>query len=318
MAFQNSNEWVINAMQLFTWMGYPQAYMFLIALVYWAFDSRLGIRLALFLEIGAGVNSLLKLTFHAPRPFWVDSQIETLLPANGFGMPSGHAQAATVWVLIGTFLKNKYIWIIALFITLMIGLSRAYLGVHYPSQILTGWLLGILILIFFLKFETMVIGCFQKRRLYWQLLLVFGISGIMILLGLLARSSLNNWTMPAIWIQNASMYMPFNESELISYSMVSVLGYAGGFLGAASGAILINRRGGFYSRGIWWKRMLRCLIGFISLGLLYYLFTLISPDENNTFLFGIWRYFGFFLILFSGIYLLPVLFIRMKLGQAKS
>ena len=318
LALQNSNEWLQPVMQFFTWMGYPQAYMLLIALVYWAFDSRLGIRMALFLEIGACINSLLKLSLHAPRPFWVDPQIEAIHPAHGFGMPSGHSQSATVWLLIAYSVKKWWFWILAIAVTLMIGLSRAFLGVHFPSQIITGWLLGIIIIVCFVKFEIPVIHWFEKLKITYQLLLTVGISFMIILTGCIVKYGLGDWTMSTEWIRNASFYIPVDGAGLISYSMISVLGNAGGFLGASAGAILVARMGGFFSGGVWWERLLRCIIGLVALGLLYTILTYISPDESVTLWFGIWRYCGFFILLFSGIYLLPLLFIRLNLARARS
>ncbi len=317
LTMQNLNEWLQPVMKLFTWMGYPQAYLLLIVLVYWTIDSRLGIRMAIFLGVGACINSLLKMVIHSPRPFWVNSQIEAIHPANGFGMPSGHAQSATVWLLISVYLKKKWFWMLAVTIAFMIGLSRAYLGVHFPSQIIIGWLLGTGIIVCFIKFELRVINWFQKKRTAYQLLLVAGMSLMFILAGLLVKFGMENWTMPLEWISNASVYMPLEGSGLLSYSIISLLGNAGGFLGAATGSILIIRSGGFSSAGIWWKRLLRCIIGLIILAALYIALTYVSPDENNTLLFGIWRSWSFFIILFSGIYLLPVLFARMNLGNLK-
>jgi len=318
LALQSSTAWLQPIMQVFTWIGYPQAYMLMIALVYWALDSRLGIRMALFLEIGACINSLLKMAFHAPRPFWVDPHIKALDPTNGFGMPSGHAQSATVWLLIGTYLKKKWFWILAIALTFMIGLSRAYLGVHFPSQVIIGWLLGILVIVGFIKFEMPVMFWFQKRSPLYQLLLVFGLSLMIILAGILVKILLNNWTMPPDWIHNATVYLQIDGPVLISYSVISVLGNAGGFLGAAVGAILINRGGGCSSGGLWWKRLLRCILGLVVLVALYIILTTISPHQSNTIWFGIWRYCGFFIMLFSGIYLLPILFIRLNLARTKS
>ena len=82
--------------------------MVIVAIIYWSFDRNLGLRMAIFLPVSASFNSVLKQAIHAPRPFWVDQGIVALHPENGFGMPSGHAQAATVWLLAGAYLKKGW------------------------------------------------------------------------------------------------------------------------------------------------------------------------------------------------------------------
>ena len=99
----------------------------------------------LFLLVGgvggvAIANAVLKLLFHRDRPsLWPHLVHET-----SFSFPSGHAMAsaslATVIVLL--FWQTRYRWWVvaaAGIYTIVIGFSRLYLGVHYPSDILAGW-----------------------------------------------------------------------------------------------------------------------------------------------------------------------------------
>ncbi len=96
-SLQSIGMWFTPIMKFFTWLGYPQAYMIIIAIIYWSFDRKLGLRLAIFLPFVASLNSILKQAIHAPRPYWLDPDIRAIQVSNGFGMPSGHAQASTVW-----------------------------------------------------------------------------------------------------------------------------------------------------------------------------------------------------------------------------
>ena len=142
---QGVGEWLTPIMKLFTWLGYPQAYMIIIAVIYWSFDRKLGLRLAIFLPLVASLNSVLKQAFHAPRPYWLDQGIKAIHVSNGFGMPSGHAQASMAWIYAGALLKRRWFWLTAVIIVLMIGVSRIYLGVHFPSQVVFGWLFGLFV-----------------------------------------------------------------------------------------------------------------------------------------------------------------------------
>ena len=90
------------------------------------------------------VSQVLKLAFHRVRP----PVFFGLTPAETYSFPSGHAFVGTVFygMLTGILvtlepLRRKRGWIAAFAVpmTLLIGLSRIYLGYHYPSDVLGGW-----------------------------------------------------------------------------------------------------------------------------------------------------------------------------------
>jgi membrane-associated phospholipid phosphatase len=95
-----------------------------------------------------GVLSVLKHLFHIDRPYIVDPRVIAYDHDASFALPSGHALMSTVilgWIAL-RHPKSRVLWWGAGFLVFMIGLSRVYLGVHYPSQVLAGWILGVLIL----------------------------------------------------------------------------------------------------------------------------------------------------------------------------
>jgi len=315
-AVQQWGEGLAPLMKLFTWLGYPQAYMIIIAIIYWSFDRKLGVRLAVFLTLVASLNSILKLAFHAPRPYWLDPEIKAILPSNGFGMPSGHAQASTVWLYAASHLKKNWFWILAVGVVFMVGVSRICLGVHFPSQVLLGWVTGILVLVLFTVYEARVLTWFLKRRLPHQLLGIFGCSLAMLLLGGLFLSLARDWEMPLEWIRNSANDLAgTNDSILDSVGLGAVAGNSGGFLGTALGALLMHRKGGFHTGGMAWKRILRTLTGLGVLTSIYGIFVWISPDQGKAMFYAVWRFGGFFLISFSAIFLLPLLFRSLRLSS---
>jgi undecaprenyl-diphosphatase len=90
-----------------------------------------------------GLNSLLKDIFKRTRP-----PGEWLVNAAGYSFPSGHAMIFMGFSLlliyyILTFSRNKRgRWLLSIFVltyAILVGLSRIYLGVHYLSDVLTGW-----------------------------------------------------------------------------------------------------------------------------------------------------------------------------------
>ncbi len=311
---QNLGEWITPLMQFFTWLGYPQGYIIIIAIIYWSFNSRLGMRMAIFLTLVSAVNGLLKQLFHAPRPYWVDHGIKAFQPSNGFGMPSGHSQAATVWLLAACYLKNKWFWIVAVVLTFMIGLSRVYLGDHFPGQVVIGWLIGIVLMIIYIRFESDIITWLKHVKLINQLLFVVTVSILFLVMGGLFVTFLKDWEIPVDWVMNASAYLSAEQETIRSSIGLEVIsGNAGGFLGTAAGIILITRVGGFNAGGIWWKRFLRCMIGLSVITGLHTGILAIAPDEKSMIIYCIWRYFGFFIIAFSVIFLIPTLYLKLNL-----
>jgi undecaprenyl-diphosphatase len=108
--------------------------------------ARRGWFLALMSLGGALLSTVLKSLFNLPRP---DFEVTTRVFTASF--PSGHATAsAAVYLTIGGLLAARaagrgeqafYLTVAALLVVL-VGLSRIYLGVHYPSDVLAGWLIG--------------------------------------------------------------------------------------------------------------------------------------------------------------------------------
>lgn len=311
---QNLWDWLTPLLKFFTWLGYPQAYMIIIAVIYWSVNRKLGLRLAILLPLIASLNSILKQALHAPRPFWVDPDIKAIHLSNGFGMPSGHAQASTSWIYVATILKRKWFWFPALAIVFLIGLSRIYLGVHFPSQVFFGWLTGVIVLIVFIRAEARVLAWFLNLRFGRQLLLIGGISSLILLLGAAFVFYLRDWEMPASWIGNSSRYFADgNDTILFSIGIDAVAGNAGAFMGTAIAATLSHRKGGFDTHGSLWKLIFRSIAGLAICGALYGILVLITPEQTKHFLYSTWRFTGFLVMSFSAIYLVPLFLMRIKL-----
>ena len=96
---------------------------------------------------GAVLSSLLKLGIDRPRPDLVAHLVEV----NTASFPSGHATlAAVTYLTLGALLSRVearrsakiYALTVALTLTFLIGISRVYLGVHWPTDVLAGWCVG--------------------------------------------------------------------------------------------------------------------------------------------------------------------------------
>lgn len=96
------------------------------------------------------IASLLKILFHTPRPFLDLPNVFALFSESGFAFPSGHA---TFFSALGVaiFFTHKKTGYIFMFFALLIGLARVTAGVHFPIDILGGFVLGALVAVFINK-----------------------------------------------------------------------------------------------------------------------------------------------------------------------
>ncbi len=119
------------------------------AIVYLLIEGKRGTALLVLAAIGGGtlVSQLLKGVFARPRPELVAHLVET----RSLSFPSGHAMlSAVTFLTLGALIARVqtrrrlkiYFLSLAITLTLMIGASRVYLGVHWPTDVLAGWCLG--------------------------------------------------------------------------------------------------------------------------------------------------------------------------------
>jgi membrane-associated phospholipid phosphatase len=136
--------WLDEAMVVISLIGYRYGVVPLDILValFLAFKRRWGdLKFWAYAVGGAAVlNLAAKHTFGRDRPSLWDS----IAPEHTFSFPSGHAMgsmalAAAIWVLLRPTKFGHLAIILGSLFVLLVGFSRIYLGVHYPSDILAGW-----------------------------------------------------------------------------------------------------------------------------------------------------------------------------------
>ncbi len=128
-------------LRFFTWLG-GMGYLFTVPLVLWCIDRNLGLKLLLMVTLTMYLNTVVKEWFALPRPFEVDARIVSD-GEMGFSFPSGHAQLVAVfWGILAMHVGKRWFTGVCLAVIFLTGLSRSYLGVHYPTDVVVGWLLG--------------------------------------------------------------------------------------------------------------------------------------------------------------------------------
>jgi len=266
--------------RVITSLGDELFYLLLFPLLLWCVDFYLGIRVGIIFLLSVYVNAGLKEIFQQPRPFDILAEIQKV-HASGYGFPSGHAQSSLiVWGSIAYWEKQIWIRNLSVLLILLIGFSRIYLGVHFPTDILGGWLFGGLILgLSYFIFLKIKLDFIQRN-------MIFKIIGITLF--------------PVILLQ-------FQSSPDIISSVAALTGVGYGLLFFSSSI-------GGIRPGTWLQRLFSFLVGIIGIGILYFGLKLILPSEDQSFyqlsrfsrylLLGIWISFG-----------APWLFIRMGLTR---
>lgn len=230
-----------------TFLGEEPFYLLLLPLIYWCVDYRLGARLTIVFLLAVWLNVILKDLLAQPRPFDLLPEVK-LAEAEGYGLPSGHAQlGVVVWGLIAWGRGQRATWWAAAVVVVLIGLSRVYLGVHFPTDVLGGWLVGGAILGLYLgnrrRLESAILGL----PLRGQLLLALAVPAVL-LVGYVTKETVT--PLPTL---------------------------AGGALGLA----LLRHTAAFSAGGPIRQRALRYLAGLVIFAAVYGGLKMVLPDEGE-------------------------------------
>ena len=143
--------WLTKVMTDLTALGGVTVLTLIVTLVVVYLALRRKFRTAAFVTVsilgGWGLSSIMKLGIARPRP----EVVQHLVEVTDMSFPSGHAMlSAITYLTLGAMLSRieeqpslRYFFpLVAVVLTLLIGLSRVYLGVHYPTDVLGGWAAG--------------------------------------------------------------------------------------------------------------------------------------------------------------------------------
>lgn len=264
-----------------TFLGEEEFYLIFIPLIFWCVDFAVGARLAFAFLFSAYINTGLKELLAHPRPFELDPTVK-LHDAEGYGLPSGHSQSAVVvWGIIAAAFRKTWLWVVAILLMALIGFSRVYLGVHFPTDVLSGWAVGAAFLAIYLALEPRIKAWLKQAGFGVQLALAMAVPLLLLLLypaGDAARA------MPAL-------------------------------MGMGVGIALIRRVSPFNAAGPLWQRAVRFLVGAIGLFALYLGLKFVFPGEGEPLYFamrvvryalvGLWATLG-----------APWLFLRLRLASS--
>jgi membrane-associated phospholipid phosphatase len=272
--FQSLGGWLKMPMEVFSFFGTENFFLLLLPALYWCMEAGIGLRVGIILLLSASTNNALKMVFHGSRPYWYSTDVIAYARETSFGAPSGHAQIAFgVWGMLAAGIRKWWGWPVAIMIILMIGVSRIFLGVHFPHDVILGWMTGALLLWLVLCFWKPVSARLKKMSLRQQVLASFLSSLTLILFSLIPflRLKITDWQLPQAWSAYAE------DAVSLSVTFTS----AGMLFGLLAGLAWFNHQGGFDAGGSFRKLILRYLIGMTGVMIFYIgfkaLFGLIVP-----------------------------------------
>lgn len=221
--------------------------------IYWIIDKKVGKRLVFAFIISMCFNNLIKGLVRRQRPFIQRPDLRKLDisadGATGSSFPSGHTMNSTSCYtgIFYSLRKKKFLVLKILLICtiLIVGITRLYLGVHYPTDVLTGWILGLAITLIMLYLQEH----FNNKILYLIMILIF---------------------IPFPFINN------FGRDFVKAYGLL---------IGFVSGSVLEERFINFNNQTSTKHKILRMIIGILLVALTYLIYSIVPTNVHNHILF---------------------------------
>lgn len=267
-----------------TFLGEQFIIVAIIAFIYFVYNKKAGEFIAYSVFLSACLNGAIKGLVRAKRPFQID---DTIIPkrgqtATGYSFPSGHTQnAATFYTSLGKIFKKKWLWIIIGIIIFLVALSRIYLGVHFPRDVIAGAFLGV---------GAAILGFYLFNSVYEnpkRKLLLFIITGLIFFPFLF------------IFYEEKFVNIEIYRDFYITYAL---------YLGFGTAIFIENKYVSFDCQGTLSKRLLRFFLAILLFLIIQSGLKLVFPRQNI--FFDMIRY---FLTTFIPLGIFPLTFKKLKL-----
>lgn len=282
---------ITGIMETISFFGGSIWYPIIVLLIYWCIDSKKGLLLGATVIFSAALNTAIKETLCIPRPYQRDPSV-FITAESGYSTPSGHSQGAAAFypVTAQLFVPGKTTgykilqMVPALLIPLIIGFSRIYLGVHYPTDVLLGLTFGFLTAIAVMLFWDTACAKLEKLPFSINLLITAAVCFIL---------------------------------NIFSRPDTSLSGLLFGF---CTGTLLLNRKGGFDARpGSFLQKSGRLVLGITVTGGCHLLLKILTgklglTDEISEY-YELVRFIRYGVTGILAVYVVPLLFIKTGLAS---
>ena len=230
-------------MRFFSYLGTEYFFLLLLPLLYWTVSKRWGALVAMALFFSGYGMSLTKWLTNTPRPS--AQVVDVLWHETSPSFVSGHAATAmAVWGTLGALIRRAWFWVVSALLIFFIGLSRLYLGVHFPADVIGGWILGLVV--------AAALMALAPRLSTW-----------------LARIDSGSLLALALTAALLMLFLHPAGGTPRQWPASAAAQFGGLFLGAVAGLVWDARSLHFLPAGPWWRRLLRLLLGLALLALFY-------------------------------------------------
>jgi len=233
-------------MLLITHLGEETAFLVVALIVFWCVDKYQG-----YYVLGVGLfgnmaNQFMKILCRIPRPWVRDPNFKPLedaiAEAGGYSFPSGHSQTAVGYLgCIAVNQKQKWLRGICIAFMILVPLSRMYVGVHTPADVLVGSAMALAMVFLF---KPLMLGDGKKN-----IPVVFAV--------MLALS--------VAYLLYVELY-PF-PADLDAHNYESAVKNGYTFLGCFAGILIVwfadEKKLHFSTEAIWWAQILKAVLGLV-------------------------------------------------------
>ncbi len=233
-------------MSLVTRLGEETAFLVLALVIFWCVDKKKGYYIMAVGFVGTVTSQFMKLLCRIPRPWVLDPEFTIVESAReaatGYSFPSGHSQSA-----VGTFgglaatAKQRWLKITGIAIAVLVPLSRMYLGVHTPADVLVGSAIS-LVLLFAL----------------YPVIFKAGHRGMCILIPVMLALAIGQLLFVELY--------PF-PADIDSHNLESGIKNAYTLLGCLLGVCVVyfadHKWVNFTTEGVWWAQIIKAIVGLL-------------------------------------------------------
>ena len=247
-------------MKIVTFLGNAIVYLAILVILYYVWDKKKAYRAIVALVTTRVVNASTKAAFKLPRP---DDTFGHTIKETTFGLPSGHAQlSTTLWGVLCSFVVKWGMLIVSIALPLLIAFSRIYLAVHWFTDVLMGFGIGLIILAIFLVVLNPIENYFENKSITVKILWSIAV-GIVFAIPIV----LLHYKIPSTGLE----------------SMVGNLKYVAIFTTASISYAIEGKLVNFDNRiEKWWKGILRVLLAIVVLAGVYLYGEFFDPDPLTT------------------------------------
>ncbi|MHA1450062.1 MAG: phosphatase PAP2 family protein [Candidatus Hodarchaeales archaeon] len=277
-------------------LGLDLVYIAIIAVSYWLFSKKIGLRLAVLIVLTSYLTNIVKGIFGVLRPYESTTAVRKLADETSYSFFSGHSSSSgAFWGHLSLIIRKKVFVGISILIILLIPLSRVYLAVHWPSDVIAGSIFGLLAGFIMYKYIDSITPYFADKDDKSKILIV---------------------TITSLSLAIIAVIIPVltgvDQIRAVNTSM------PGAFAGFLIGAIIEKRITDFdnidFASGNWKvKALLRVVVGLVILLSIYVILKLLfGPFENDLTLLLITDYLRYFILGLTGSFICPFIFVKLK------